>query len=221
MSTLLTSSPEIPRLSDLLSRLGDVPASRVRYFPLPGTATVDDVVEIHDREKRLCELVDGVLVEKPMGFKESLLAGAILAALRAFVVPRKLGVVSGEAGMMQLLAGLVRMPDVAYVSAARLPNGRVPREPVPLLVPDLAVEVLSKSNTRAEMKRKREEYFRAGVRLVWMFDPDARSAEVYTDAATPPVRLSENDTIDGGAVLPGFTLSLHDLFAELDAQLGG
>lgn len=221
MPTLLTSSPEIPRLSDLLSRLGDIPASRVRYFPLPGTATVHDVIEIHAREKRLCELVDGVLVEKPMGYRESMLAIAIAAAVRAFVVPRKLGVVSGEAGMMQLVVGLVRLPDVAYVSAARLPGGRIPKEPVPLLVPDLAVEVLSESNTRAEMKRKREEYFKAGVRLVWIFDPDARNAEVYTGPDARPTILSENDTIDGGNILPGFTLSLHDLFAELDAQLGG
>ena len=70
MSTLLTSSPSIPTLGDLLERLGGVPAERVRYFPLPGTATVADVVEIRDRERRLCELVGGVLVQKPIGFWE-------------------------------------------------------------------------------------------------------------------------------------------------------
>jgi hypothetical protein len=67
MSSLLKSSPDIPTLADLLDRLGGVSADRVRYYPLPGTATVADVIEIHAREKRLCELVDGVLVEKPMG----------------------------------------------------------------------------------------------------------------------------------------------------------
>ncbi|MBV8781146.1 MAG: hypothetical protein JO353_07085, partial [Phycisphaerae bacterium] len=78
MGKLLVSSPEIPTLGDLLDRLGGIPAERVRYFPLPGTATVNDVIEIHDREKRLCELVDGVLVEKPVGLRESIIAGAIL-----------------------------------------------------------------------------------------------------------------------------------------------
>ena len=107
MASLLTSSPEIPTLDDLLKRLGGVPADRVRYYPLPGTATVADVIEIHERERRLCELVDGVLVEKAMGWKESLIAGAILSALRAFVVPRRLGYVTGDAGMMQIFPDLV------------------------------------------------------------------------------------------------------------------
>jgi glycerate kinase len=120
LSTLLISSPEIPTLGDLLDRLGGIPADRVRLYPLPGTATVADVIEIHAREKRLCELVDGVLVEKPLGWKESLFAGAIASAIRAFVRPRKIGFVTGEAGMMQVEPDLVRMPDVAFVSVERL-----------------------------------------------------------------------------------------------------
>jgi Uma2 family endonuclease len=216
MATLLTSSPSIPTLGDLLERLGGVPAERVRYYPLPGTATVADVIEIHAREKKLCELVDGVLVEKPVGYKESVLALAIASALRAFIVPRKLGKVSGEAGMMQLIPNLVRMPDVAYVSKERLPGGKVPDEPVPLLAPDLAVEVLSESNTKAEITRKRREYFDAGTRLAWIVDPTVRTVEVYTSPDTPDSTLNESDVLTGGEVLPGFTLDLQPLFAELD-----
>jgi Uma2 family endonuclease len=117
--------------------------------------------------------------------------------------------------MLRLFPGLVRIPDVAYVSWARVPAGRVPTAPIPQLAPDLAVEVLSRSNTPREMERKLREYFDAGVRLVWIVDPDARTVAVYT-AAVNPVVLTETDVLQGGEVLPGFTLPLAHLFAELD-----
>jgi Uma2 family endonuclease len=215
MTTLLTSSPEIRTLGDLLERLGNVPPQRVRFHPLPGEGTEADVVAIEAHENRLCELIDGVLVEKAMGYRESLLAGWILTALNAFVLPRKLGMVSGADGMMQLFPGMVRIPDVAYVSRQRLPGGRVPAEPIPRLVPDLAVEVLSESNTEAEMARKRREYFEAGVRLVWLVDLDARTVTVFTGPQESST-LTQNQTLDGGDVLPEFTLALAGLFAELD-----
>jgi Uma2 family endonuclease len=79
----------------------------------------------------------------------------------------------------------------------------------------LAVEVLSLSNTAGEMARKRDEYFRAGVRLVWEIDPRARTVRAYT-AADQFRDLTAADTLSGDPVLPGFTLPLADLFAELD-----
>src|SRR5438094_8960951 len=94
-ATLPPAAAPAQTMADLLERLGGISPARVRMSPPPGTATEKDVMEIECREDRLFELVDGVLVEKAMGFKESMLAGAILAALRAFVVPRKLGVVTG------------------------------------------------------------------------------------------------------------------------------
>jgi Uma2 family endonuclease len=202
-------------IDDLLQDLGNVPASRVRLRPSPGHATVQDVLDVHARERRLCELVDGTLVEKPMGYKESMIAIALAAALRDFVRARNLGIVTGEAGMMRLFPDLVRIPDVAFVSRDRLPGGKVPSEQVPLLAPDLAVEVLSPSNTQREMERKRGEYFRSGVRLVWIVDIDERAVNVYT-APEHPVKLSGSAVLDGGVVLPGFSLSLTDLFADLD-----
>src|SRR5262249_10189907 len=67
MTTTLTTPPRYRTLADLLKRLGDIPPERVRLEPAPGQGTVEDVLEIHARERRLCELVDGVLVEKAMG----------------------------------------------------------------------------------------------------------------------------------------------------------
>ena len=218
MTTLL-APPTSPRtLGDLLERLGDISPSRVLLQPPPGSATVQDVVQVRDRDRWLCELVDGTLVEKPAGYAESMLAVAIVGYLRSVVLPRNLGLVTGESGMMQLFAGLVRIPDVAYASWARIPGGRVPAEPVPHLAPDLAVEVLSESNTSREMARKRTEYFRAAVRLVWEVDPRARTVAVYVRDDAPIAVLTEDQTLDGGDVLPGFTLPLRELFAELDRQ---
>ena len=82
--------------------------------------------------------------------------------------------------MMRLAPGLVRIPDVSFVSWDRFPDRRVTREPVPAIAPDLAVEVLSESNTKAEMDRKLREYFAAGARLVWYLDPEDRTVRVYT-----------------------------------------
>ena len=119
--------------------------------------------------------------------------------------------------MMRLFPGLVRVPDVAFASWARFPEGRVPTAPIPSLAPDLAIEVLSDSNTPREMRRKRGEYFTSGVRLVWLVDPEPRTVSVYT-APEEVSELGEDDTLDGGDVLPGFSLPLRDLFAELDRQ---
>lgn len=212
--SLLTSSPAIPTLGDLLVRLGGVSPDRVRFYPLPGTATEEDVVEIEAHEDRLCELVEGVLVEKPPGFQESCLAVIIITMLNNFVMPRKLGLVTGEAGMMRLFPNLVRIPDVAFISYQRLPGGRVPREPIPAVVPDLAVEVLSQGNTVREMRRKRGEYFQAGVRLLWEVDPAKRQVNVYT-GPEQMVLLKEGQVLDGGEVLEGFELAVDALFADV------
>lgn len=207
----------IETLADLLEHLGRIAPERVRFHPPPGTATEQDVLDVHSREGRLCELVDGTLVEKAMGWRESFLAAALITILWTFVKARRLGLVTGADGMMRLVPGLVRIPDVAFISWQRLPGQRIPDEPIPDLVPDLAVEVLSPSNTNREMIRKREEYFAAGARLVWLVDPIARIVEVYT-AVDQVAVLAEACTLDGGVVLPGFALPLRDLFAELDLQ---
>jgi Uma2 family endonuclease len=103
---------------------------------------------------------------------------------------------------------------VCFISWDRFPNRQLPPEPIPDLVPDLAIEVLSKWNTEKEMQRKLHDYFTAGVRLVWYVDPRTRSAKSYT-AENQFVELSESQSLSGGEVLPGFELSLHELFAKL------
>jgi len=200
-------------VADLLARFGPILAARIRTNPAPGTATEADVIEIHNREKRLYELVDGILVEKTMGYHESYLALLLGHLLNSFVIPRRLGLVAGEAGMLRLAAGLVRIPDVSFVSWDRLPDRQIPREPIPHLAPDLAVEVLSASNTPKEMDEKLHDYFAAGAKLVWYVDPAAKTVTVFIRPEKGMI-LRENQTLDGGSVLPGFSLRLAELFAE-------
>ena len=217
LATAPPTKPRLRTLADKLARLGDIPPDRVRLTPPPGTATEADLLAASASDNTIYELVDGTLVEKAVGYAESCLTGAIGSFLRAFVVPRRLGKVSGPDGMLRLFPGLVRAPDVAFVSWDRFPNRRMTRAAIPGLVPDLAVEVLSRSNTPAEMKRKRGEYARAGVRLIWIVDPVARAVHVFAPRRKPVV-VWAGDTLDGGKVLRGFALPLDELFAELDEQ---
>jgi len=203
---------ELP-VAELLEQFGPIPAWRIRQYPAPGTATEADVIELEAREDRLCELVDGVLVEKTVGFYESYLAMALSHLLRCFLDEHNLGIITGPDGMLRLAPGLVRIPDVSFISWDRLPNREVPQVSIADVVPDLAVEVLSKGNTPAEMERQRSDYFAAGVRLVWYVDPATRTVRVYTGPEDCSV-LTEADTLDGGSVLPEFTVSLQQLFTR-------
>lgn len=215
MATVETTPTLIRTLADLQERLGGVPPERIRFRPYMGTATVKDVLDVRRLEGKLCELVEGVLVEKAVGYTESILAIYLGRLLHAFVSDRNLGHVSGPDGTMEMMADLVRIPDLAFTSWDRLPGRRRPDSPVPNLAPNLAVEVLSRSNTPGEMAAKRRDYFTAGVELVWEVDPVKRTVAVYT-SPNDHTTLGTADTLDGGAVLRGFTLPLRDLFADMD-----
>ena len=169
-------------LEDRILDLGGIDASRIRSVPAPGSATIADLIRAQAEDGRLYELVDNTLVGKAVGWQESLLAMVLAQWLRNFLDNRNLGVVTGPDGMSRLFADTVRGPDVAFVSWSRLPGGRLPTDAIPDLVPDFVIEVLSISNTRSEMARKRREYFQAGVRLVWMIDPRRRTVAVFTAA---------------------------------------
>ena len=201
-------------LADLLQRFGPIPAARIRSDPPPGTATEEDVIALEAKEHRLFELVDGVLVEKTVGFYESFLASRLAHFLTDFAEHYHLGIIAGADGMLRLTPGLVRIPDVSFVSWARLPGRRVPRQALPDLVPDLAVEVLSPSNTAQEMEQKLQDYFTAGVHLVWYVHPTLQEVHVYTAPDQREVVTAEQ-VLTGGNVLPGFTLTVRRLFEEI------
>jgi Uma2 family endonuclease len=204
-------------LEDLHAQLGGVPLSRIRAYPPPGFATEEDVLETKRRTGRLCELVDGMLVEKAMGFREARLAFLLGHLLQIYLDAHPLGIGAGEGGCLRVLPKQVRIPDVCFISWTRWQGATAPDAPIPALAPDLAVEVLSPNNTPGEMHRKLRDYFAAGTRLVWCIDPATRSATMYT-APDQCVYVAEHESLDGGEVLPGFRVTLADLFARVDQQ---
>jgi Uma2 family endonuclease len=219
MNLMLTQPNPTWTIQQLRKHFGMIPADRILLDPAPGTATEKDVTFMDDHRNRLCELVDGVLVEKAMGYKESLLAAELIFAIKLYLRKQDLGIVLGADGFLRLVIGLVRAPDVSFISWDRLPGGELPDQPIPSLVPDLAVEVLSKGNTKREIDRKLREYFETGVRLVWVCIPKTRTVEVYT-SLTERHELSVGQTLNGGKVLPGFKLALAKLFAPIRRRKG-
>src|SRR2546426_3992984 len=153
MAIATPPNPKYVNAKELIDSLGGIPPSRIRLVPAPGTAVEQDVIDLEERENRLCELIDGVLVEKTVGYRESLIASFLIKVLRNFVDERNLGLLAGPDGMMKFAKGQVRIPDVSFISWDRLPGRKPPSEPVPEILPDLIVEVLSKSNTAGEMAR--------------------------------------------------------------------
>ena len=214
MLAIMPAPPPFRNLAEMLESLGGISPDRIRTWPPLGTATVDDVLEIEERENRLFELVDGILVEKVMGYTESRIASRLIAALEAYVDAHDLGSVTGEGGMFRLPENLVRIPDVAFAGWDQFPNHELPSEGAPEIVPDLAVEVLSKGNTQGEMARKLREYFDIGVKTVWFVDPKSQTVAIYSSPTRCKI-LSADQSLEGGKVLPGFKMPISRLFKNL------
>ena len=203
-------------VGELLKALGNIPAKRICLNPPPGTATERDLLRKHGRPVKLYELVDGTLVEKCMGHKESFLAMELGAMLWTFLQQHDLGYCTTADDLVRVNSKRVRGPDLTFVSWKTRPEKVIPQEQISTQVPDLAVEILSPSNTRKEMQIKLKDYFAGGVKLVWIIDPKTRTAEVFT-ASDVKTAIPADGTIDGGDVLPGFQLPLAKLFARFPA----
>ncbi len=164
----------------------------------------------------LYEVVNGEYVElPPMGVYEVWVASVLGYALNSFVQPRRLGYVVGEMLFsLDPAKRLERRPDVAFVSYQRWPRHRpVPEANAWAVVPDLAVEVVSPTNTAVEIQTKMHEYFRAGVVLVWVIYPKQKEIYVYESPARVHI-VTGADELEDESVLPGFRLKIGDLFEE-------
>jgi Uma2 family endonuclease len=201
--------------TELQEHFGGIPLNRIRLRPPPGEATEQDVLDAQARDGRICELIDGTLVEKVMASYESLLAGALLHFLYLYLDEHNIGLVLPGDGLLRLFPEQVRAPDVSFISWKRMPNRRFPQEAIASLVPDLAVEILSPSNTEGEMRRKLQDYFNAGCKLVWLVDPQERTVRVYTSPRRF-AQFTEQGTLTGGKVLPGFSLAIRTWFARVE-----
>jgi Uma2 family endonuclease len=215
MATVRAPRPRPQKLTgtvaDLVERLGGIPLDRILLSPPIGTATEKDLLAALDGDdKCLCELVDGVLVEKPVGAAESSIAMKLGQHLGAFLDDTGLGELFGADGPFRLTK-TIRLPDVSFVRAEDIPDSGIPK--VIRCAPALAVEVLSESNTKKEIDLKLQELFEAGTELAWVIDPKTQTAEVYTEPGKPQ-KIGKTGALDGGDVLPGFSLPLPTLFAR-------
>ena len=145
---------------------------------------------------KLYELVRGVLVKVPItGYEHGEIETNIICLLVQHTRPHRLGQITPGDVMFRLERNpdTLRQPDIAFVRADRLPPLEQRRSYSPV-VPDLAVEIRSPSNTARELAVKVADYLRAGVRLVWIVDLDTQTVTVHTPGAVPRT-LSVDDEI--------------------------
>src|SRR3954454_8203726 len=151
----------------------------------------------------LYEMIDGQIVEPPpMGSYENDIANLLAEMINEHARPGRIGRAFVELLFwIDKLRNLKRRPDVAFVSAARWPVGRrAPRGEAWDLIPDLAVEVVSESNSAKEVLRKVVDYLRAGVQQVWIIYPDLKQIHVYSNL-TSSLIYTESDELDGSEVV--------------------
>ena len=160
----------------------------------------------------LYEVVNGQVVEKPMATNSVWIASLLNQILGGFVLTHRLGwAVIEMLFLIDPARNLQRRPDVAFVSSTRWPLDReIPEDSPWDVVPEFAVEVVSPSNTVDEIMTKIEDYW-AGVRLVWVIHPKHRKVSVYESPTSVHI-LQAGDTLDGGAVVPGFQFPVGALF---------
>lgn len=216
MSVALPPTPTALSAEDVVARFGPIPLWRIRTTPYP--ATEEDVLRILDHEDRACELIDGILVEKDAAADSSLIGAYLLTMMNIFVLRRKIGFVLGEQGLLRLSVGRLRAPDVSFIRKDQTPDGSFPSTPVPDLYPTLAVEVLSPGNTAREMNEKLDDYFASGCELAWLVDPASKTVRVFASRGQERT-LRIGDVLDGGAVLPGFSVPVGEIFGAV--KLGG
>lgn len=159
------------------------------------------------------ELVKGELRKmSPSGSEHGAIIVNVTVLLGQHVKSNDLGVCFGAETGFKIGSDpdTVRAPDAAFIRRERIPGSGIPKKFWPG-APDLAVEVLSPGDTRAEVDEKVEDWLQAGARAVWVINPKRRSVSVYRPTADV-TRLAEGDELDGGEVVPGFRCKVSEIF---------
>jgi Uma2 family endonuclease len=163
----------------------------------------------------LYEIVDGRIIEVPgMSAYASRIARRLSIAIESIACPAGLGFTCIETMfILDVAKNLRRRPDVAFVSVERWPSDReLPTEGEFVVVPDLVVEIDSPNHLHAEVAKKTREYFRHGVRQVWIVQPETR--EITVQHSPKQVEIFEDgDILEGGSILPGLRVNIADLFS--------
>jgi Uma2 family endonuclease len=176
---------------------------------IKGSATIQDLLNT-PKDGRKYELVDGEILVSPAGMRHSEVALRIAGLIWEFLERNPIGKVYSSDVGIAFPNGNVRSPDVTYVSLAKLPGGRSP-DTFGEVIPDLAVEVLSPSDSLKELGRKIGEFLENGVPLVWLVDPARETVTVYR-SLTQTEQFSASDVITAEPVLPGFSAEVRRFF---------
>lgn len=177
--------------------------------------TADELLKL-PRGRYRYELVKGELMTmSPSGSEHGVLAASMAALLVQYVRANRLGIVFGAETGFKVAENpdTVLAPDVAFISREHIPEGGVPKKYWPG-APDLAVEVLSPGDATREVEAKVSQWLAAGARLVWTVNPKERSVTVHR-AAKDSYTLSENDELDGEALVPDFRCSVSEIFVGI------
>jgi Uma2 family endonuclease len=170
--------------------------------------TVEEFARIFERRDCFYELVEGELVTVSPGmFLHNRVRDRLLIVLAAFLEAHPLGIVVSEQPF-HLFGNTVRYPDIAFVRSGRM----LPPNKFPEGAPDLAVEIISPSNTSREMDRRISDFFAAGATRVWVVYPEDR--EVYVHGLTGMVRRSGDESLEDPELLPGFSVKVSSLFEQ-------
>jgi Uma2 family endonuclease len=184
--------------------------------------TVDEFVNLYD-EKGPFELVDGEIISmSPPTYGHGFASRKLFIPLANFVEAHKLGEVVTEIPFVlsdesNWVKGS-RVPDIMFVLAERIaaykaqtPDWR--KKPL-VLVPDLVVEIVSPTDRYSEVQKKVARYLTDGVQMVWVVDPEQRTVVVYRAGSNQQTRVTENESLDGGEIIPGFTISVASIFED-------
>lgn len=184
------------------------------------------LTEHHSQERLLeqsafkdCELVNGEVVERKMGWESELFAANLLIELGSYCRRERCGSVNGANASYQCFEDAfpddrtrIRKPDVSFIAAGRIAKGQAPKGHCSL-VPDLCAEVISPNDLFSEVEEKVTDYLAAGVRLVWVVDPRSKTIRVHRrDGSVSYLRIG--DKLSGEDVIPGFTCPVEAVFEE-------
>ena len=167
---------------------------------------------------RSYELLDGRLVEKPLGARASRIAARIVGRVGLFAEEQQAGTIFDSQCGYQIFAkpNHVRKPDGSFIRRGRLPNDQPPKGHV-RIAPDWTLEVVSPNDTAHEVEEKISDFLEAGVSLLWLVYPLTRRIMVYRANGTVS-RLGPQDELSGEDVLPGFSLRVETIFAGLQPE---
>ncbi len=183
--------------------------------------TTDEFREFENRPENAAknfELINGAMVEMPSVTPlHAWMAFQIGYLIRAFFGINDIGSVFGDSTDYDLVPGLTLRPDASFVSKAKMP--KFPKRFN--FAPDIAVEVVSPSNTLKEMQTKVEAFIQYGSQLVWVIYSDDKTVRAYRPSGDGQIifqTLTADEMLDGGAALPGFSVKVNDIFPTIEEE---